>query len=82
MSKVAIKPIKQLLKEGWERIVWGWIKYRGLQADEINYYQGIEDILDESRVLTTTQGESGHQEYLHCVETNYHVAREVVATGE
>lgn len=81
-DKIVIKPIFQLLAEAWEVIIWGWIKNRTdnqyLAHEEISFYQGIEDILDDRRVLTVAQDDSGHSKYIHCVETNYHVAIEAI----
>jgi hypothetical protein len=81
-DKVVIKSIFQLLAEAWEPIIWGWIKNRTdnqyLAHEEISFYQGIENILDDSRVLTVAQSDSGHSKYIHCVETDYHIAREVI----
>lgn len=80
-TKITIKPISQLLKEGWEPIVWGWIKDRASCLEtahrEKNYYHGVEKILTESRTLTVVVDDGG-REGIHCLETPYHIAREVV----
>lgn len=80
-TKITIKPISQLLKEGWEPIVWGWIKYRThniMKAHiEVSYYHGIEKILGKSRILTVA-GDDGGKE-IGCLETPYHVAREAIS---
>lgn len=70
---IVIKPIFQLLEEGWEPIVWGWIK----NSSEINYYHGVERTLRESRTLTVCKDDGG-SEGIHCFETPYHIAREVI----
>ena len=81
-DKIVIKRISQLLEEVWEPVAWGWMKNRtddvGMAHQEISYYQGIENILDENRVLTVRQDDDGHGNYLHCVETDYHVAKEAI----
>ena len=80
-DKIVLKPVSQLLTEGWEPIVWGWIKYKTpnivLAYEEISYYKGVEDILGEHRVLTVTLDDGG-REGIHCAETNYHIAREAI----
>ena len=46
---------------------------------ENSYYRGIEDVLDEHRTLTIVQGyDQADGGYLHCIETDYHVAREAI----
>lgn len=78
--KIVIKTIQKLLNQGWEPIVWGWIKDRShtfINNCEINYYKGIEEILGEDRVLTVISDHGGREGIL-CVETNYHIASEVV----
>lgn len=81
-DRIIIKSIVQLLAEAWAPIIWGWIKNKTnnqyLAHEEISFYHGIENILDDSRVLTVAQGDSGHCKYIHCVETDYHIAREVI----
>ena len=79
-DKVVTKPIFRLLEEGWEPIAWGWIKNRASVLSnahqEINYYHGIEKILSEHRILTVRFDTGG--EYVFCIETDYHVAREAI----
>ncbi len=79
-DKIIIKPVFQLLEEGWEPISWGWIKDRQsemfLAHKEISYYHGIENILTESRILTV-RFDTGFKD-IFCIETDYHVAREAI----
>ncbi len=78
-DKVVIKTVYQLIDEGWERVPWGYLRNRSPCIDaEISYYNGIEKVLREDRVLTVAQ-DDGARRYIHCVETNYHVARAVIA---
>jgi hypothetical protein len=75
-TKIIIKTIFQLLEEGWEPIVWGWIKFRAHDR-EVSYYHGIEKILDKARTLTVIQDDGGEE--ISCHETPYHVAREAIS---
>ena len=82
-KKVRIKSIQTLLDEGWEPIVWGWIKNRADNQEqahrEISYYHGIEETLGLDRILTIVQDDPhGEPRYVHCQETYYKVAREVI----
>jgi len=83
-EKVRIKPIQQLLDEGWERIAWGWIKNRAVSQSpayrEVSYYYGIEKLLGKDRTLIVQQDDGG--KYVHCDGTDYHVAREAMALPE
>ena len=47
-----------------------------LAHEEISYYDGIEDILGGFRALTILQVDD--RNYVHCVETNYRIAKEVI----
>ena len=80
-DKIVIKPVWQLLEEGWEPSSWGWIDERATAECgafwESNYYTGIEEILSKDRTLTVVQDDGG-REGIHCLETNYHIARKAV----